>query len=182
MISISILDADLFNLKNVLNELKNNKITHIHIDVLDTSFVPNISFGPTFINKILEWDFKFDIHLMIKDPRLILDSINLEKVETVTIHYEIPNFHEIITFLNYKNVKICVALNPDTINVKLPFELIYRILIMTVYPGFGSQKFIEKALDKISLLQKYNIKIGIDGGINLDTIKKVKQFDYFVTF
>lgn len=180
MISISLLDSNFLDLNSVLNELKDNKITHIHLDVLDTSFVPNISFGPSIINKILEYDFKFDIHIMIKNPIVILDLINLYKVETVTIHYEILNFEQTINYLKFKNIKICVAINPDTTNIILPNDLIYRILIMTVYPGFGSQKFNEKSLQKISNLIKYNTKIGIDGGVNLETIKKIRQYDYFV--
>jgi ribulose-phosphate 3-epimerase len=178
MISISILDSDLLNINQVLVDLKKEGITNIHLDILDTSFVPNISFGPGLINKILEFDFVFDIHLMVETPIVILDLLNLERVDTVTVHYEIKNIQETIRYIKNKNIKIGLAINPDTGIKEIPQE-VSRILIMTVYPGFGNQSFIERCI-KNEKIDRSKYQIGVDGGINLSTISKVSHFDYIV--
>lgn len=181
MISISILDSDLLNINQVLIDLKNEGIKNVHLDILDTSFVPNISFGPGLVNKILEFDFIFDIHLMVENPILILDLLNLERVDTITVHYEIKNLTETLKYIKNHNKKIGLAVNPDTDIKKIP-EDVSRILIMTVHPGFGNQSFIERCVKKVEngRIDRSKYEIGVDGGINLSTISKVSHFDYIV--
>ncbi|WUR02569.1 ribulose-phosphate 3-epimerase [Vairimorpha necatrix] len=181
MIYISILDCDLLNLNHTLKELKSNNISHLHLDILDTSFVPNISFGPSIINKVLEYDFIFDLHLMVASPITILDLINLQKVDTVFVHFEIKNLSDTLKFLKNKNKKIGLAISPDTtVEDVCMDDIISKILIMTVYPGFGNQKFIKECVKKIKNIDRAKIEVGVDGGINLDTIEDVKDFDFVI--
>lgn len=186
MISVSILDSNLLNIEKSLTELKNNNINHLHLDILDTSLVPNISFGPNIINQILKYDFIFDVHLMVKDPITILQLLDLEKIGIVFIHYEINNMLHVVEFLVKNNKKIGLTISPN-ISVKTIFSLPERILqnvntilIMTVYPGFGNQKFINECAEKIKMIDKKRYSVAVDGGISINTIRNVKGYDKIV--
>lgn len=178
-ISISILDADLLNIETVLRELKEHKVSRIHVDILDTSFVGNISFGKSIVNRILEYDFLFDLHLMVDEPVKILRQLNLKRADIVTVHWESKGCQQAIAFLKESGCKIGLAINPNTPINELSLESIYMILIMSVYPGFGGQAFIKDTILKIEQV-KDKIEVGVDGGINLETLSYVKDCNLIV--
>lgn len=178
-ISISILDADLLNIETVLKDLKKNGVNRIHLDILDTSFVNNISFGTSIVNRILEYDFVFDLHLMVNEPIKILKQLILKKADIVTVHWESKGREEAISYLKESGCRIGIAINPDTPINEFPLESITMILIMAVFPGFGGQSFIKDTISKIEKL-KGKVEIGVDGGINLETICHVKDCNLIV--
>lgn len=178
-ISISILDSDPLNIEKTLNSLDTLNIKNIHLDIMDTSFVNNISFGINTINKILDFDFVFDVHLMVSKPNIVARKLNLERVDRLIYHAEITQEEK--NKLNF-DVKKGIAINPGTsifLDNKIDPKIINEefVLVMTVEPGLGGQSFKTECIDKIDLQSKI---VGVDGGINLDTIKLVKNADFFV--
>ncbi|KAF7683133.1 Ribulose-phosphate 3-epimerase [Astathelohania contejeani] len=193
-ISISILNANLINIESELNILKEMGIKRIHLDIIDTGFANNISFGPSFINQIIEYDFIFDLHFMIKNPLKILKAIKLNnRINFIIFHMEIfsennNNLPELYEYLLQKRIKIGIAINPETDAISL-FEfldtnriLVHSVLIMTVTPGFGGQKCQIKCVEKEKLIRKRidGIKIGVDGGVTLEVIPNLSKCDYFI--
>ncbi|AFN83191.1 D-ribulose 5 phosphate 3 epimerase [Encephalitozoon romaleae SJ-2008] len=179
-VGISILDCNFAKLEEELRELKANGATNIHLDVMDTTFVKNITFGPCIINRILEHDFVFDIHMMVESPLDIVMQIDLERVFLVTIHHEISNKVGVREYLKQRNVLFGIAINPETRMEEIEMEDADFILVMSVRPGFGGQKFQESCLAKIRDIQKHGKIIGIDGGIGMANIEKVVGVDYVV--
>lgn len=173
IISISILNSDPLRIADTLNSLEDINIKNIHLDIMDTSFVNNISFGIDATNELLNYNFIFDVHLMVGKPKIVADKINLSKIDRLIYHYEISNEEK--DKLNY-NVKKGAAVNPNTPtkNTNLKEEF---VLIMSVEPGLGGQSFIKDTSEKINLPGKV---VGVDGGINLETIKYVREADFFV--
>lgn len=186
LVAPSILSAD-FN--NLLEEVKTvESAKYLHIDVMDGHFVPNISMGPCIIknlkNKI---NMIFDVHLMISDPfKYILDYVKIG-ADIITFHYESYDDQEMIlkTIKKIKdnNVKVGMSIKPNTNpDVLLPFlKYLDLVLVMSVEPGFGGQKFMDNSLEKLKYLSeirnnnKYNYLLEVDGGINFDSSKLVKD-------
>ncbi|KAM0676100.1 hypothetical protein GVAV_000062 [Gurleya vavrai] len=178
-IEISLLDSDPSQIKQTLQNLLELNIKNIHLDIGDTSFIPNITFGMPFLKMILKHDFEFDLHFMLENPLIIIKQLEIPKNSTITIHKEIKDYKNTINYLKEKHFKIGVAIKPDTeIN---DFVHIDKLLIMTVEPGYGGQNMI---LDCIKKIEKYKLlfngEIGIDGGVNFKNINKVSKADYFV--
>ncbi|MFA9398606.1 MAG: ribulose-phosphate 3-epimerase [Clostridiaceae bacterium] len=181
----SILSADFANLGEDIKSLERYGADMIHIDVMDGNFVPNISLGFPIIKSIRPLtELTFDVHLMIKSPsRYIEDFVNAG-ADIITVHYEEePHLDRTIDYIKSFGVKAGVALNPST-NVDSIKNLIKKldmVLIMSVNPGFGGQKFIDYSIDKIKevkeLSEKYNkdLLIQVDGGVNELTIKEVAK-------
>lgn len=178
-ISVSILDSDFSCIRDTLLMLNRAGINWIHFDVMDGNFVPNITFGAKIIKPLRKLSqLIFDTHLMIKNPeKYIQDFINAG-CDIVTIHYEATkNIKKIIGIVKEKGIKIGISIKPKTpVNVlKKYLPYIDLVLIMSVEPGFGGQKFIESVLQKVQYLNKirrinnYKYLIEIDGGINLQT-------------
>lgn len=159
----------------------------IHYDVMDGHFVPNISFGYSILNDISKiTDMYLDVHLMISEPAKYVDKFIASKASLIVFHYEAVVKDEIRDLINYiksQNVNVGIAIKPGTsIDVLLPFlSKIDLVLVMSVEPGFGGQKFNSAALDKISNLAKlkkeynYHYLIEVDGGINETTAKLCRQ-------
>lgn len=182
----SILTSDFTDVNKDIEIFRQNGIDEIHLDVMDGNFVPTITFGPKYICdlKMHNNDIKFDTHLMISNP--IKHFMHYVEVgsNAVTIHIETSKEKDIIKMAKIakdKNVKFGLSLNPET-NVKKLEKILRKadcdiILIMSVHPGAGGQKFIKETLDKALYLtelkkeKNYNYVLEIDGGINLDTIK-----------
>ena len=182
-ISPSILSADFSQLGNEIKRLEQSGADMIHVDVMDNHFVPNLTIGPPVIKSLRKHtNLPFDVHLMI-DPvhKYIKDFANAGS-DIITIHPEATeSLLESINHIKSLNKKVGVSLNPNTeIEViENVLEKINLVLIMSVYPGFGGQKFMPEVLKKISDLKKIkdnkklNFDIEVDGGINFENNKKV---------
>ncbi|MFW5998692.1 MAG: ribulose-phosphate 3-epimerase [Bacillota bacterium] len=180
-ISPSILASDYSNLKKEVNKVKN--ADYLHLDVMDGSFVPNITFGPGIIKAIRPFsDLIFDTHLMISNPGKYINEFAEAGSDIITFHVEAsPHSHRIIEKIKSCSCKAGIALNPATSLQEIEYLLpeLDLVLIMSVNPGYGGQEFIPVIYKKIQKLShiisenNYNVEIAVDGGIKLDNIKKV---------
>ena len=173
-ISASILSAR-NNLENIILELNDLDIDYIHLDIMDGKYVNNTSFNMDDVDLLLNKSNKpVDVHLMVMDINSYVDYYISKQVESISIHYELINSFDIIDKIKNNNIKVGIAINPD-----MPIEVIYpildkidKVLIMSVTPGFGGQKFITDTLEKIKKLKNeilkrnLNVLISVDGGIN----------------
>ena len=177
-ISPSILSADFSQLGNEIKRLEEGGADMIHVDVMDGHFVPNLTIGPPVIKALRKYSSMiFDVHLMISPVHKYIESYSDAGADIITIHPEATNdLKESITKIKKLNKKVGVSLNPESkIDIILEFlEDIDLVLIMSVNPGFGGQKFMPEVLTKIKELKKIqeekklNFDIEIDGGINFD--------------
>jgi len=177
-ISPSILSADFSQLGNEIKRLEEGGADMIHVDVMDGYFVPNLTIGPPVIKALRKYSSMiFDVHLMISPVHKYIKSYSDAGADIITIHPEATDdLKESITKIKKLNKKVGVSLNPESkIDIILKFlEDIDLVLIMSVNPGFGGQKFMPEVLTKIKELKKIqeerklNFDIEIDGGINFD--------------
>ena len=177
----SILSADFANLERDVRELEQIGIDIFHIDVMDGNFVPNISFGFPIIEAIRsKTDKIFDCHLMIARPEEYVERFCNAGCDMVSFHIEATNHADrVIQIIKNSGKKAGIVLNPQTSieSVKYLLPKLDYVLIMTVNPGFGGQKFIPEMLDKIEELAKireekgYSFLIQVDGGVNVETSK-----------
>jgi ribulose-phosphate 3-epimerase len=180
-ISPSILSADFSQLGVEIKRLEEGGADMIHVDVMDGHFVPNLTIGPPVIKALRkQCDLKFDVHLMISPVHKYIESYADAGADIITIHPEATdNLEASILKIRELNKKVGVSLNPESrIDLIRNFlDKIDLILIMSVNPGFGGQKFMPKVLEKIKELKKIqneknlNFDIEIDGGINFDNCK-----------
>ena len=180
-ISPSILSADFSQLGNEIKRLEEGGADMIHVDVMDGHFVPNLTIGPPVIKELRKHtSLKFDVHLMISPVHNYIDAYADAGADIITIHPEATkNLQESITKIKTLKKKVGISLNPETKieNINTFLNQIDLILIMSVNPGFGGQKFMPEALNKIVDLkkikdkEKLNFDIEIDGGINFDNSK-----------
>ena len=182
-IAPSILSADFGQLGNEIKRLEEGGADMIHVDVMDGHFVPNLTVEPPVINTLRKYTkLPFDVHLMISPVHKYIKDYAEAGANIITIHPEATdNLQESIKHIKNFGKKVGVSLNPNTqidIIEKLLVE-INLVLIMSVHPGFGGQKFIPNVLDKIKELKKIkdkknlNFDIEVDGGINFDNSKLV---------
>ena len=184
-ISPSILSADFSELGSEIQNLEKAGADLIHIDVMDGHFVPNITIGPEVISKLRKYtSLPFDVHLMISSVDNFIKSFADAGANIITIHPEATNdLVSSIKKIKSYNKKVGVSLNPETpVDKVLPvLNLIDLVLVMSVNPGFGGQKFIKKSLEKIKILRKeidskkLETLIEIDGGINFENAKMAKE-------
>lgn len=179
----SLLSADFADLGGEIKKIENNNGGAVHIDVMDGSFVPEITYGEPVIRSIRKLtQLPFDVHLMVDKPELHVASFAEAGADWITFHFEATNHaHRIIQMIHEKGKKAGVAVCPGTslsiLSEILPCADI--ILVMTVNPGWGGQKIIPSCVEKVAELKKYrekhglNYKISVDGGINNDTLKSV---------
>ena len=180
-ISPSILSADFSKLGNEIQDLEKAGADLIHIDVMDGHFVPNITIGPEVINKLRKYtSLPFDVHLMISPVDNFIDNFAKAGADIITIHPETTNdLKNSIKKIKLYNKKVGISLNPETsVNKVLPvISSIDLVLVMSVNPGFGGQKFIKETLEKVKVLReeidkkKLKTQIEIDGGINFENAK-----------
>ena len=182
-ISPSILSADFSQLGNEIKRLEEGGADMIHVDVMDGHFVPNLTIGPPVIKTLRKYTkLPFDVHLMISPVHKYIEDYAKAGANIITIHPEATsNLKESIDLIKKLNVKVGVSLNPDTkINIiENILDKIDLVLVMSVYPGFGGQKFIPEAIKKIENLsnlkknKNLNFDIEVDGGINFENNKIV---------
>lgn len=183
LIAPSILSADFANLQRDIEMINNSEADWFHVDIMDGMFVPNISFGFPVIKAIKKHAKKpLDVHLMIVDPDRYLQTFKDAGADILTVHYEAcPHLHRTIQAIKALGMKAGVAINPHT-SANLLSEIIQDldlVCIMSVNPGFGGQKFIEKTYHKIIAISemarasKSKALIEIDGGVDMNNYKKL---------
>ena len=184
-ISPSILSADFSKLGKEIENLEKAGADFIHIDVMDGHFVPNITIGPDVINKLRKYtSLPFDVHLMISPVHDFIKNFADAGADIITIHPEATNnLQSSIKEIKSLNKKTGISLNPETpVSKVLPLlNLIDLVLIMSVNPGFGGQKFMKETLEKVKVLRKeidlkkLKTEIEIDGGINFENAKLARE-------
>ena len=182
-ISPSILAGDFSRLGHEIKRLEDGGADMIHVDVMDGHFVPNLTIGPPVIKSLRKYTkLPFDVHLMISPVHRYIKSFSEAGSDIITIHPEATeNIKASIDLIKSLGKKVGLSLNPDTpINIIEKYLTeINLVLVMTVHPGFGGQKFISKVLDKIKNLkkikdeEKLNFDIEVDGGINFENSSMV---------
>lgn len=183
MVSPSLLAADYTNLGKEIDMINNSNADWLHCDIMDGVFVPNISFGFSVLEPIGKICKKpLDVHLMIVNPDQYIDKFHKAGAEWLTVHYEAcPHLHRTIQQIKSKGMKAGVALNPAT-PVNVLEDILHdcdMVLIMSVNPGFGGQKFIEHSIEKIKKLKAMinergcNTLIQVDGGVNMETGRRL---------
>ena len=179
----SLLAGNHANLKNALDLVENDGRKWIHLDIMDGHFVPNLSFGPQTVSDLREGSkLFFDVHLMLDNPHLYIDSFCKAGADLITVHIE-PSYDHIETIKQIKSAqkKVGIALNPatpvDDITEIINEEGVDLVLFMTVNPGFGGQSFIHEVLHKVETLSNLrektssNFMIEVDGGVGPEHIQ-----------
>lgn len=176
----SLLNADFFKLRETLDVLKDLGIRCLHLDIMDGHFVPEISFGPRIIELIKgQYDFYLDTHLMLSNPEQVLPRYIDAGSDAVSVHIETGgHLDRMLRLIKERGLTAGLAFNPATaINLEIGvWELVDRVILMSVNPGFGGQKFIGYTLNKLQNLsnflrvQGFNTEICVDGGVSDENI------------
>lgn len=182
-VSVSILGLD--DRKKAISLLNNTNCDYIHIDVMDGSFVPNKQFTTEEINNLeIISKKKFDVHLMVDNPREYIENLDISNIEYIIVHSEIAkDIDELLDLIKSYNVKCGLSIKPNTdISILTPYlNKLDLILVMSVEPGFSGQEFISNSLDRVSKLKQIiknnnlDIVMAIDGGINGSNASLVKK-------
>ena len=192
LIAPSILNSDFLNLGEQIDLINSSKADYLHLDIMDGNFVPNLSFGFPVIKQIKTVSkLPLDTHLMIREPDRYLEDFRDAGADNLTVHYEVcDHLHRTIQKIKELGMKASVTLNPATPVSVLEDILpdVYMVLLMSVNPGFGGQKFIPQTVEKIKKLRemidsrKLNALIEIDGGVDITNIHELSRLgvDVFV--
>ena len=179
IVAPSILSSDFANLENEIKKLEQNGADWVHVDVMDGHFVPNITIGAPVVKAIRNvTKMPLDVHLMIENPEKYIKDFALAGSDLITFHYEATKEKtvEVINLIkSFANIKVGISIKPNTMVSEVAefIPLVDMVLIMTVEPGFGGQKFKKDCADKIKEVRKISssVIIEVDGGINKETSK-----------
>lgn len=177
----SILSADYINLQKDIELIESAGAEFVHIDVMDGMFVPSISYGPAWVKALRPvTDMVLDVHLMVEQPERYIDIFAEAGSDIIGVHYEAtPHIHRALQQIKNHGIKAEVVINPGTsvAAIEPVLHMVDQVLVMTVNPGFGGQKFLPETLEKIARLAEikrekgYDYDIEIDGGANDETTK-----------
>ena len=184
-LSVSMMCADLLNIEHDVRLLEQNKVDYLHIDIMDAAFVPNLTFGPDFVNVLRKkTSIPFDIHLLMEHPRVIVRSLDIKEDDIVTIHSECKeSIMENVAFIKQRGARFGLALNPDTSieEVKKYLPYVDVILLMLIVPGFAGSMMIHCMMEKVGQTRKYldelgfdNIEISVDGSVSCERAKYMR--------
>ena len=184
-IAPSILSADFSKLGDEVRAVEQGGADWIHIDVMDGNFVPNITVGPLVVESLRKvTELPLDVHLMIQNPDQFIGEFASAGADIISVHVEsCPHLHRTVQLIKEQDIQAGVVLNPATAVFHLDeiIEEVDMVLLMSVNPGFGGQKFISQALDKVQLLRRtldesgVDIDIEVDGGIKTDNAGILKK-------
>lgn len=184
LLSASLMCADLLNMEEAIKDLEKANIDYLHIDIMDGSFVPNITLGFDLINSIKKaTDIPLDIHMMVYEPSKFIERMNLSENDIVCVHYESDiHIHRTLELIKNKGCKAGLAINPGTPveSVKNLMDYVDMLLVMTVSPGFAGQKIFKGADRKVTEARKLLTQWGygdtliqVDGNISLENGKRM---------
>lgn len=181
----SLLSADFSNLEDAIRQIENKNASFVHIDVMDGSFVPEITYGQPIVRSIRKLTkIPFDVHLMVNNPENQIESFIQAGADWITFHIEATaHAHRLIQLIHEKGKKAGISICPGTpiSAISELLECVDLVLVMTVNPGWGGQTLIPSCLKKIELLKElkennnYSYLISVDGGVNNETLSDVKS-------
>lgn len=179
-IAPSILSADFANLQRDIELVEENQVDVLHVDIMDGHFAPNITFGPNVVAAIRPFTkLPLDCHLMIEQPERYVEAFANAGADLINVHVEAtPHIHRVLQLIKSFGVKAAVTINPGTpvSAIEPVLSLVDMVLVMTVNPGFGGQKFLPECLEKVTALAEirrskgYTYEIEVDGGVTDQTI------------